>query len=91
VPGLLEDLVAEAGFHDIQMHLVMRHYEVPDPEAEWQRWSADLVSPISQGWRELSPSERQRLHDKVVAALESFRNGEVIQVPSEAIVVTATR
>jgi SAM-dependent methyltransferase len=90
-PGLLEDLVAEAGFHDIQVHLVTRHYEVPDPEAEWQRWSADPISPISQGWRELSHSKRQGLHDQVVAALESFRKDEVIQVPSEAIVVTATR
>ena len=90
-PGLLESLVAEAGFHDIQVHLVTRHYEVPDPVAEWQRWSADPDSPIGQGVRALLPRERQRLHDEVVAALESFRNGESIQVPSEAIVVTATR
>ena len=90
-PGLLESLVTEAGFRDVEVHLVTRHYEVADAEAEWQRWSADPISPISQGLRKLPERERDRLHDVVIAALESFRRDGIIQVPSEAIVVTATR
>jgi SAM-dependent methyltransferase len=90
-PGLLEGLVAEAGFRDIEVHLVTRHYEIDDAEAEWQRWSAEPISPISRGLRELPAHEQQRLHDEVVAAFESFRDGRVIRVPSEAIVVTASR
>jgi SAM-dependent methyltransferase len=90
-PGLLEGLVAEAGFRDIEVHLVTRHYEIDDAEAEWQRWSAEPISPISRGLRELPAHEQLRLRDEVVAAFESFRDGGVIRVPSEAIAVTASR
>jgi SAM-dependent methyltransferase len=90
-PGLLEDLVAEAGFRDIDVQLVTRHYEIADPEAEWQRWSADPISPIAQSLHELPVQERDRVRRNVIAALESFRDGDIIRVPSEAIVVTASR
>jgi SAM-dependent methyltransferase len=90
-PGLLEGLVSEAGFRDSDVQLVTRHYDIADPEAEWQRWSADPISPISRGLHELPESERERLRGEVIAAFESFRVGEVIRVPSEAIVVTASR
>lgn len=90
-PGLVEGLVAKAGFRDVAVHRLTRHYEIADPGAEWQRWSADLTTPISRGAFALPASERQRLRDEVIAALESFRDGGVVRVPSEAIVVTAIR
>jgi ubiquinone/menaquinone biosynthesis C-methylase UbiE len=90
-PGVLEGLVTEAGFHDASVHLVTRHYEIADAEAEWLRWSADLASPIAQGLRQLPESEQRRLRDEVIAAFEVFRQGDVIRVPSEAVVVTANR
>ncbi len=90
-PGLVEGLVGAAGFRDVAVQAVIRHYEVADPEREWQRWSEDLTSPIARGVRDLAASERQRLRDAVIAALESFREGNVVRVPSEAIVVTAIR
>ena len=90
-PGLLEGLVARAGFRDVAAQLVTRHYEVADAEAEWRRWSADTVSPIAQGVRELPAREQRRLREEVIAAIESFRDGETIRVPSEAVVVTASR
>jgi len=91
VPGLVEGLVIEAGFRDIAVHSVTRFYEIADPEAEWQRWSADLTSPISRGVLDLPAGERQRLRQEAIAALESFREGGVVRVPSEAIFVTAIR
>ena len=90
-PGLLEGLVVEAGFRDVEIHPVTRHDEIADPEAEWQRWSEDPVSPFARGWRTLPAHEQRRLHDEVITAFESFRDGAVIRVPSEAIVVTASR
>ena len=90
-PGLLAGLAGEAGFRIVDAHVVRRHYEVLDPEAEWQRWSADQVSPFARGWRELPAGTQRRLHAEVIAALESFRDGDVIRVPSEAVMVTASR
>jgi SAM-dependent methyltransferase len=90
-PGLIEGLVAEAGFHDIQVQTVTHYHEFTDPEAEWQRWSADLSTPDGGGLAGLPESERQRLHDEVMAAFEPFRAGEIVRIPSEALIVTAIR
>ena len=90
-PGMVEQLVTAAGFQDVAVHPVTRHYEIADPEREWQRWSADLTSPISRGVLALPAGVRQRLHDEVIAAFESYREGEIVRVPSEAILVTAVR
>lgn len=90
-PGLLEGLVQEAGFRDAAAHLITREHEAADAEAEWQRWSADPVSPISRGFHDLPLQDQHRLHREVIAALESFRQGGVLRIPSEAVVVTAAR
>lgn len=90
-PGLAEGLVAEAGFRDVAAHEVTLFQEVPDPEAEWQRWSEDLSTPDGGGFAALPERERQRLHDEAMAAFEAFRVGDTVRVPSEAILVTAVR
>jgi hypothetical protein len=66
-------------------------HEIADPETEWQAWRNDFTTPGGGGLASLSESEQQRLHDDVIAAFERFRDGDVVRVPSEAIVVTATR
>jgi SAM-dependent methyltransferase len=87
-PGLVERLVRQAGFRDVAVHHITRSHEVADPEAEWQAWSA---TPAGAGLAALPPPERQRLRDDVITALEGFRRDDGIQIPSEAIVVTAAR
>src|SRR5918996_2680596 len=37
-PGLIEDLVAEAGFRDVVRHSVTIAHDIADPEVEWQLW-----------------------------------------------------
>jgi SAM-dependent methyltransferase len=90
-PGLLEGLVAKAGFREVTVERVTRSFALADAEAEWRQWSENTSSPAAQGLARLSPRERQRLHDAAIAALEAFRDGDVLRVASEAIVVTATR
>ncbi len=90
-PGLIEGLVREAGFRDIHSERLTRLYVVADPEEEWRRWSDDDSSPAARGLAGLSASERQRLRDEAIAALEAHRVGAEIRVPSEAIIVTALR
>ena len=36
-PGLIEGLIAEAGFSEIVTHRVTLFHEIADPETEWQR------------------------------------------------------
>ena len=90
-PGLIEGLVAEAGFSDIATNRVTQFHEIADPESEWAAWREDFTTPDGGGLAGLQEGEQQRLHDEVIAALEGFRDGGVVRVPSEAIVVTATR
>jgi SAM-dependent methyltransferase len=90
-PGLVEGLIAEAGFREIAVDRVTRFHEFADPETEWQAWREDFTTPEGGGLASLSKREQQRLHDEVIAALEKFRDGDSVRVPSEAIVVMATR
>ena len=90
-PGLIERLIAEAGFREIAVERVTRVQEIADPEREWLRWSEDLSTPLGGGLAGLPRREQQRLHDEAIAALEAYRDGDVVRVPSEAIMVTAVR
>jgi SAM-dependent methyltransferase len=90
-PGLIEGLIAQAGFSDIATKRVTRFHEIADPETEWTAWREDLAATDGSGLASLPEGEQQRLHDEVIAALEAFRDGDVVRIPSEAIVVTATR
>src|SRR5215204_3003647 len=90
-PGLIEGLMAEAGLSEIVTHRVTLFHEIADPETEWAAWCEDFATPDGGGLASLPESEQQRLHDEVIAALERLRDGDVVRVPSEAIVVTATR
>ena len=47
--------------------------------------------PSTKGLATLPERERARLRDQAIAGLQAFRDGEAIRVPSEAILVTATR
>ena len=90
-PGLMENLVAEAGFQNVVVHHVTRFYEVVDPEAEWQSSIEEFKTPEGQTLADLPRQEQRRLHDEVIAALGAFWTGDVVRIPSEAIIVTASR
>jgi hypothetical protein len=90
-PGLIEGLVAEAGFREVHTERQTRFHVISDPEEEWRRWSEDDSSPAARGLASLSESERQRLRSEAIAALEAYRVGAEIRLPSEAIFVTALR
>jgi hypothetical protein len=90
-PGLIEEMVTEAGFRDVVRHSVTISHDVTDPEVEWQRWLETFSMPDGGGLERLPTHVQQQLHDDVIAAFMSFRDGDTIRVPSEAILVTATR
>jgi SAM-dependent methyltransferase len=90
-PGLVEDLVATAGFRDVVRHSVTIAHDVADPELEWQQWRENFTMSDGGGLEGLPAQVQQRLHDDVIAAFMSFQDGDTIRVPSEAILVTASR
>ena len=90
-PGLIEDLVAEAGFRDVVRHFLTISHEIADPELEWQQWRENFAMPDGGGLERLPPPVQQQLHDDVIAEFMSFQDGDTVRVPSEAILVTASR
>jgi SAM-dependent methyltransferase len=90
-PGLIEGHVAAAGFREVAVERQTREHVVPDPEEEWRRRLGEPASPVPGALAAMSPAERDRVHEEVVFALESFRRDGEIRLPSEAIFVTAVR
>jgi SAM-dependent methyltransferase len=90
-PGLIEDMVAEAGFCDVVRHAVTIFHDIADPELEWQQWCENFAMPGGGGLERLPTHVQQQIHDDVIAAFVSFQDGDTIRVPSEAILVTASR
>jgi SAM-dependent methyltransferase len=90
-PGLLEGIVAEAGFRDVVTDRVTISHDIADPEIEWQSWRENVRTPDGNGLDLLPKQEQQRLHNDVIAAFASFQDGDTVRVPSEAIFVTASR
>lgn len=88
-PGLIERLVADAGFRNLSVERVTAVYEAADPADEWRRLRDDdrFAAPLAA----LSNAARAAAHEAVLAALEPFRQGAVLRLPSEAILVVATR
>ena len=90
-PGLIEDMVAEAGFCDVVRHSVTIFHDIADPEIEWQQWRENFSMPDGGGLERLPTYVQQQLHDDVIAAFLSFQDGDTIRVPSEAILVKASK
>ncbi len=89
-PGLIEGLVAEAGFRDIVVERVTRSFEIINADDEWRSWSAGS-SPFAVGLAALPETEQEQIRAQAIAALEGFRDGAVMRIPSESILVRATR
>jgi SAM-dependent methyltransferase len=90
-PGLIEAMVAEAGFCDVVRHTVTIFHDIADPEIEWQQWRENFAMPDGGGLERLPAHVQQQVHDDVIAAFASFQDEDTIRVPSEAILVTASR
>lgn len=90
-PGLIERLVADAGFTRVTVERVTRAFDVADAETAWREWSETPGSPMAGGLASLSGAERDRLRRDVIAALEQYRQGDLLSIPSEAILVKGVK
>ena len=48
-PGLIEGMVAEAGFRDVVTDRVTISHDIADPEIEWQAWRENFTTPDGSG------------------------------------------
>jgi SAM-dependent methyltransferase len=90
-PGLVERLVADAGFVDVTSERHTESFPLTDLDADWARLTGPgglLSGPRYEG---LTARQRQQLRDDIVASYERFRRDGVIQLPSEAIIGVARR
>ncbi|MFM9107755.1 MAG: class I SAM-dependent methyltransferase [Chloroflexota bacterium] len=86
-PGLIESLVAGAGFEDVALHPFTANHVVEDPELEWTRLSGE--GAFADRLAELDEAGRARSRAAVMGALDAMRQGDAIVVSSEALIVTA--
>lgn len=89
--GLLEELVAEAGFRAIAVERQTCDYIVEDPEMLWRYHADEGPPPMRAAVAALDPAARRDLHDQMMAAAEAYRRAGSIRLPSEAIYAMATR
>ena len=89
-PARLRELVADAGFGDIEVEPIAVEWRHADFESYW-RTQSSLNGSLSQLLPTLSQEERDRLADAVRAAMERFRDGESYRAPGSALGVAATR
>lgn len=90
-PGLIERLVAEAGFGGVETERRTLDWLMADAEERWQTDVLDGPPPVRDAVAALPEGERRALHDRYVAALEAYRRDGAIRLPSEAIFVTAVK
>jgi SAM-dependent methyltransferase len=88
-PGLIESLVARAGFADIATERYTRTHDIENPEEEWARLSEEW--PFAVRLQDLEEDRGRVIKQEVIEALEHYRVGPNIRMQSEAIIVTASR
>jgi SAM-dependent methyltransferase len=90
-PGLIEGMVAEAGFDQItaEHHTVETH--IPDPETYWQELVRGADERLASALAGINDAEYDQLHRQVIDFLEGFRQGDEIRLPNQAIFVSAVK
>jgi ubiquinone/menaquinone biosynthesis C-methylase UbiE len=90
-PGLIERLIAEAGFGALNSERRVLDYISEAPEEAWRFRVIEGPPAVREAVARLHPDERRQLHHRFVAELERYRQGGEIRLPSEAIYVTARK
>ena len=91
-PGMIESLMADAGFQDVRVVPTTLAFEVSDPHREWANWRENVQGPVAQALQDLPEERQHQIEERALAALDALREEDgVIRVASEALLVTATR
>jgi SAM-dependent methyltransferase len=89
-PGAVEDLLATAGFDEIEVEGLDLQFEAPSPDAWWEYvlQTSPSVGDVVAG---LSPAEHYKLRDAVDAGYAAYvRDDGSLLLPGRALVAAAT-
>ncbi|HET8524529.1 MAG TPA: methyltransferase domain-containing protein [Thermomicrobiales bacterium] len=90
-PGLIEGMVAEAGFDQIKVERRSVETVISDPEEYWQELIRGVDERTGAALTTINDAEYDQLHRQVIDFLEGFRDGDEIRLPNQAIFVSATK
>jgi SAM-dependent methyltransferase len=90
-PGLIEGMVAEAGFKHVSAGRHTVETVIPDPETYWQQLVQGVDEHLATALAGINDAEYDQLHRQVIDFLEGFRQGDEIRLPNQAIFVSAVK
>jgi SAM-dependent methyltransferase len=89
-PGMLEDLFAQAGFVNADVHTVAVPHRMASA-AEYVRVAREAFGAFNAMMAHLSPHERESVWNEVEDSMRSFESPSGFEVPGECLVGAATR
>jgi SAM-dependent methyltransferase len=90
-PGLLERHADRAGLREIAVTRHTRDFIMEDAESAWRERVLEGPLMVRDAVAALDHDARQRLHDALVADLNTHQHNGKIHLPSESILLTAIR
>lgn len=90
-PGLIERLVTEAGFAEVQSEHYTLDRPVENAEQAWENQVNHAAPPIKTALDRMTPEERDQLKASWLTDVAPYRQGDALNLPGEAIYVTARR
>ena len=89
-PGVAEETLARAGFHDIAVEAVPSPLRLPSA-AECVRFERESFGALHQMLAGLPPEEREEAWTEIATALAAYEGPDGFVGPCEMLVVTGTR
>jgi SAM-dependent methyltransferase len=89
-PGVAEETLARAGFHDITVEAVPSPLRLPSA-AECVRFERESFGALHQMLAGLPPDDREEAWTEIASALAAYQGPEGFVGPCEMLVVTGTR
>jgi SAM-dependent methyltransferase len=89
-PGVAEETLARAGFHDITVEAVPSPLRLPSA-AECVRFERESFGALHQMLAGLSPREREEAWTEITSELTAYEGPDGFVGPCEMLVVTGTR
>ena len=89
-PGVAEETLARAGFHDIAVEAVPSPLRLPSA-AECVRFERESFGALHQMLAGLSPEEREEAWTEIATALAAYEGPDGFVGPCEMLVATGTR
>ena len=88
-PGLLEDLLQQAGFSGLRVEAREFHYQFPSFDAYWDTMEASDI--LKQQYEHLAPEARATIRDEIALFAREFQGENGLRVPHGYLLATARK